>query len=152
MSHAVDEYYEVYDERCRSARKPHTCNACKEIIQPGHRYFTVFIVFDGRTESLKRCARCQEIHEHLRDLGRGDTWPDERLGCGLDYMDEWGREPPPEIQELAFLDADEMQRRLEVLRAISAVETFLQRIHLINKGAAWASVLERVATYGQNAT
>lgn len=31
-----------------------------------------------------------------------DMWPDERLGCGLDYADEWGDDPPPEVQALAF--------------------------------------------------
>lgn len=101
MSHCVDERYAVYSETRRRAIKTHKCSACKETIQRGHTYHVIAIIFEG-VESLKRCERCQKIHLHLRGLGDGDMWPDERLNCGEEYKEHWGREPPPDIAALAF--------------------------------------------------
>lgn len=109
MSHSCDGTYEVYDERRRRARVEHRCHACKEPIRVGDLYCVTFIVFEG-VESVKRCLRCQAIHEHLRDKSP-DLWPDERLNCGEEYRQHWGEEPPAEIAALAFVTADEMQRR-----------------------------------------
>jgi hypothetical protein len=109
VSHSIDETYEVYNEVSRTARKGHICDACDEPIRPGDRYCSVHVVFDHNAETIKRCLRCQEIHNHLRDLGGGETWPAERLDCGEDYREHWGREPPAEIAALAFATADEMQ-------------------------------------------
>ncbi len=103
MSHAIDELYAVYNEEARAARKAHRCVACRETIAAGHRYTTIAIVEDGRGRTIKRCARCQAIHEHLRDLGRhSDMWPDERLDCGEEYSEHWGKAPPEHIAALAF--------------------------------------------------
>lgn len=103
MSHSVDEYYSVYRETEHKARKAHVCCACDEAIPPGAKYTDVFLVFDGDIDSLKRCARCQAIHEHLRNLDPGEMWPAERLDCGEEYRQHWGHEPPLEIARLAFL-------------------------------------------------
>ena len=102
--HGVDELYEVYDEQRVTARKAHQCSACSETIRPGDRYVRVKMVFDGSAETIKRCARCQSIHEHLRDTapGCGDVWPDEKLDCGDSYEDVFGEPPPDEIAALAF--------------------------------------------------
>lgn len=102
MSHSCDEQYDVYDERFPRARKQHRCDACRETIPAGHRYARVSVVFDKSADTYKRCMRCQRIHEHLRDLAPGDTWPDEQLACGETYQNEWGEDPPPEIAALAF--------------------------------------------------
>ena len=103
MSHIADETYDVYAEPRHRARKPHTCGACGETIPVGVIYTRVFVLFDGRKETIKRCSRCQRIHEHLRTIDPWrETWPDERLACGATYEDEWGEEPPPEIAALAF--------------------------------------------------
>jgi|SRR5690606_3229449 len=107
MSHSIDEIYSVYHEQFVCARKEHTCSACQEKISKGTRYTKVRIVFDGRANSIKRCFRCQQIHEHLRELDPGELWPDERLDCGLDYEEEWGKPPSIELQELAFIFPDE---------------------------------------------
>lgn len=111
MSHSIDETYDVYNETSRIARKEHVCAACKETIRIGDRYAIVGIVFDGEAESVKRCLRCQEIHEHLRKLGAYEMWPAERLDCGEEYKEHWGHEPPPEIAALAFATPEEMQAR-----------------------------------------
>jgi hypothetical protein len=92
---------DVYAETVRRARKPHSCAACRETIATGHRYTDVRIIFEGRVDTIKRCLRCQAIHEHLRDLGDGESWPEERLDCGQSYESEWG-ECPDEIAALAF--------------------------------------------------
>jgi len=118
MSYSADEEYAVYFEHDRCARKEHRCSACKEAIRPGDRYCVVQMVYDGTASSIKRCLRCQKIHEHLRTLGEpiDRLWPDERLDCGEEYRDHWGREPPPEIAALAFVTNDEMQARVRAAR------------------------------------
>lgn len=112
MSHYTEEYYSVYVETFRRARKEHVCCACEETIAAGHRYCYVAVVFDREARAYKRCLKCQALHTHLRDLGvRVDAWPREDLGCGLRYEDEWGP-LPPEIAALAFMTADEAQQKL----------------------------------------
>jgi hypothetical protein len=106
MSHYCEEAYTVYNETVRKARKEHTCSACRFPILPGNYYASVFIVFEGEAESLKRCGSCQKTHLHLRQLDP-EMWPDEKLNCGKAYEDEWGEEPPDEIAELPFLSADQ---------------------------------------------
>lgn len=110
MSYQADEKYAVYSERFPRARKPHVCDACRETIRIGDRYARVGTVFDNRAETIVRCLRCQTIHEHLRTLGDGDSWPDERLDCGEEYESHWEQPPPAEIAALAFVTPDDMQR------------------------------------------
>lgn len=109
MSHYSDESYDVYNESARRARKEHKCDACKETVRKGDLYHVIGAVFEGGAESFKRCVRCQRIHLHLRELAPGEMWPDEKLACGEEYRQHWGREPPEEIAALAFATADEMQ-------------------------------------------
>jgi hypothetical protein len=101
MSHEIDGYYAVYDETPRRAAKEHRCSACRETIAKGETYTVVNIVQEGTAETVKRCSRCQAIHEHLRVLSP-DMWPAERLDCGEEYREHWGKEPPEHIAALAF--------------------------------------------------
>jgi hypothetical protein len=101
MSHGIDERYAIYDERTLRANKPHTCDACGIEILKFDRYTRVFWLFQGRKHHVKRCLRCQLLHEHLRALNPSEMWPDEELGCGTLYEDEWGT-PPDWVNELAF--------------------------------------------------
>jgi len=101
MSHEVTDYYEVYCETRRKAKKEHVCDACSDRIRVGTYFWYVFYVFEDRTYTVKRCERCQAIHVHLRGMNE-DTWPDEKLSCGEEYRQHWGQEPPPEIAALAF--------------------------------------------------
>jgi hypothetical protein len=107
--------YDVYDERSVKARKAHICDACKETIAPGHRYWKVSIVFDGTAETVIRCLRCQEIHLAIRrswiERGVDEMWPDEKLNCGEVWEDEHNGPPPIEVAQLAFMTQDEMQMR-----------------------------------------
>lgn len=102
MSQHFDEAYDVYSETVRKARKQHQCDACKERIPIGVTYCRVFMLFDGEKRSLKRCGRCQKLHQHLRYIGGSDEWPDERLACGHGYKEVWGKDPPEDIAALAF--------------------------------------------------
>lgn len=112
MSHSVDDYYSFYHEDYPRARKAHWCAACAEVIPAGHIYARVRLCWDGTASTIKRCARCQTIHLHLREQAPGDTWPSERLDCGETYQDHWETDPPPEIAALAFASPEEMQREL----------------------------------------
>ncbi len=112
MSHVADERYTVYQEVTRRAIKPHKCDACDEPISKGHRYYVVTWVFDGSADGVKRCLRCQRIHEHLRTLGQDSwdhMWPDEMLNCGEEYTEHWGVEPPADIAALAFVTGADLQ-------------------------------------------
>ena len=101
MSYSFDERYAIYSEREHAARKPHACDACGATVQPGTKYTAIFLLFGAAHENIKRCARCQALHEHLRGLAPGDMWPKEKLDCGQDYEEEWGP-VPPHIAALAF--------------------------------------------------
>lgn len=118
MSYYAEESYAVYEEIQRKANREHRCDACGAVISKRERYTSVHIVYDGAS-TVKRCARCQAMHLHLRELclARGDMWPHEKLGCGLDYEEEWEQEPPPYIQELPFATPD---RAALILRYVQA--------------------------------
>jgi hypothetical protein len=45
----------------RRARKPHTCDECREIIQPGAHYEYASGCWDGRWSHFKTCAPCSAI-------------------------------------------------------------------------------------------
>ena len=124
MSHYCEETYDAYVESMRRARKEHACDACALPIRAGDYYCSVHVVFDGKAETIKRCGACQTTHEHLRKLG-DDMWPDERLSCGLAYEEEWGGEPPPDVQALPFLGDVERGALLES-RAQKAAEARAQ--------------------------
>jgi hypothetical protein len=113
VSHNIDETYSFYEEKYPRARLAHECDACGDAIAPGHIYARVSWHFDGKTESVKRCLRCQKLHLHLRGLGCGETWPAERLDCGEEYEEHWGGEAPPEIQQLAFVTGADLQPETE---------------------------------------
>lgn len=111
MSYVADETYAVYSETVVTARKRHECDACERAIPKGARYCRVATIYDGSVSSYKRCGACQATHEHLRALDL-ETWPDEQLGCGLAYEDEWGA-VPDEVARLPFLTDEEAGRLLE---------------------------------------
>ena len=96
----------VTDNEWRTARKDHTCSACREKIAPGQRYHRTFFVFDGEPYTFKRCERCQAIYEHLsariRVEGETEEFCDDRLNCGHSYTDRWDEPPPDAIAALAF--------------------------------------------------
>jgi hypothetical protein len=110
------EPYSVYNEHQRRARKDHRCSACQAVvIRRGDLYKDIRTVFEGEAETIKRCARCEALYQHLKGLGQrtvtradGSTYqvthfvPAEKLDCGNSYQDEWERDPPPEIAALAF--------------------------------------------------
>lgn len=117
MSYYADETYDVYETSYPVARKEHRCEACGHTIYPKEVYAKVRVVYDGTAETIKRCGRCESIHKHLRDLCAGeDMWPDERLGCGLDYEEEWGEKPPSEVVALPLLSSAEASHLANEMR------------------------------------
>ncbi len=121
MSSYCDYLYEEYNETLTVAKSPVKCDACKEDIADGHRYYAIECVnhyavpeHDDKddVDEYNRCLRCQKLHEHLRTLGDGEMWPDEQLDCGEEYTEHWDKEPPPEIAELAFKGGADLQKEL----------------------------------------
>jgi len=107
MSYDLDgcEPFEYFKEHWRKARIEHDCTICHQRIKPGHHYMDIRCRFDGESESVKRCDRCQAIYKHLQEKASAST--DDlvvafKLDCGETYKGEWGREPPDEIAALAF--------------------------------------------------
>lgn len=91
------------------ARKEHKCCACHGTIHRGELYTYSFTIHDGHAESLRRCARCDAIYEHLCSRHTsGEAWPEWSLHCGHGYDEVFGEEPPPEIAALAFMTAEEV--------------------------------------------
>lgn len=127
MSLPIDFTYADYTETLRCSAEERKCDACKEPIIAGHCYYDIDITVteaddwgDGlEEERLTRCVRCQRIHEHLRTLAPFEMWPDECLACGEEYTEHWGKEPPPEIAELAFVDGAALQTPEMQARALS---------------------------------
>jgi hypothetical protein len=108
MSHEVDELYAVYRVTVRRSRRDRHCCACGLQIHAGDRYADVRMVFNDKAETLHRCGRCAVVHAHLvKQCGSSDIWPDERLDCGLDYANEWGGDPPEDVQAVVFATSDE---------------------------------------------
>jgi len=102
MSQICDEVASLYRETPTTARQEHRCGACEEKIAKGTVYYNVVIMGDGHAWRVKRCQRCQTIHEFLRTKCDGDEWPDEWLDCGHDYSEVWSEDPPEHIAALAF--------------------------------------------------
>lgn len=124
MSHPIDFAYADYNETLRCAATEHVCDACKQPILVGHRYYDIECLIheadevdegdpvefeEDEVEKHTRCLRCQKIHLHLRTLSPHEMWPDERLNCGEEYEEHWGKAPPPEIAELAFKTGADLQ-------------------------------------------
>lgn len=104
------EYPSVSRHGMRTARKPHICCACKETIQPGHRYMDIWFVFEGEPQGYKRCERCETIYQHLSDRIDASTDDpfddfehcDDELACGHTYEERWKEAPPAWLAALAF--------------------------------------------------
>lgn len=114
MSVDIDGTCSVWEQRQHRARKQHCCDACGETIRIGDVYTAHFDVFEGETRSVKRCARCEIIYQHLlkRCEDPNVSAPDLKLNCGHDYEEVHGVPPPDDIARLAFMTQDEIQAEL----------------------------------------
>lgn len=138
MSYHCDERYDVYDERRTTARKAHECDACDQVIAPGDIYYRIRWVYDGSADGVKRCIRCQFIHEHLRELGDGEMWPAERLDCGEDYEPHWGHKPPEHIAALAFWNRGEPLPQINLCEFWERVQANYYRTTATYNRKGWA--------------
>ena len=92
----------------RRARTTHKCSACGATISPGHYYTVTGMVWGGTAETVKRCGSCELTYQHLERIGaKVDMFPDIKLACGLDYVEEWGELPPDDIARLPLLSGAE---------------------------------------------
>lgn len=73
-------------------------------IQSGDVYSLTTSLYAGTWETVKRCARCEAMYQHLVSIDdSGWDWGIQRdLGCGHSYEYAHDREPPPHVQALAF--------------------------------------------------
>ena len=51
----------AYRERTRVARIKHACSECGGWITPSERYMSVWGVWEGEAQSIKRCPDCQAV-------------------------------------------------------------------------------------------
>lgn len=55
----------VFSSKTVAARKPHRCDECPRVIQPGERYLYSFGVWDGYPSSHYTCSDCREIQRFV---------------------------------------------------------------------------------------
>ena len=55
----------AYSERTHVARIRHACSECGGWITPGERYTSVWGVWEGETQVIKRCPDCQSVLEWI---------------------------------------------------------------------------------------
>lgn len=112
---------EVWNEKANRARIAHKCSACSETIRPGDLYHYTFYIFDGVSNTTRRCARCETLYRALvklhakeqpevEDVTEPGVHPE--LECGHTFEQVFKREPPPQLARLAFMTPDEMQLEL----------------------------------------
>jgi|1185.fasta_scaffold09525_1 hypothetical protein len=106
-----------WDSSVRRSKIVRSCCACCQPIAIGALYHRTAYLYDGDWEVIERCARCEAMYRILRPLVHkmflGDEVCDDRLNCGHTWRDNFGEEPPVEVQALAFLSPEEAQVLLE---------------------------------------
>lgn len=65
---------DCYRETPRTARKAHRCCECMAIIDPGERYVSIGVVWEGTAETFKLCAFC---HAMFGQIWRIPDWVPE---------------------------------------------------------------------------
>jgi hypothetical protein len=110
-----DDGPDAWQSTWRKARKEHACCACRETIRSGDVYRVSSGVWDGTPATFKHCARCWAIHEMLDEAGVEGVRLD--LNCGetiesAGVADDLTDEQIEAFHALAFVSADEMQRRI----------------------------------------
>jgi RNase P subunit RPR2 len=58
---------EFVSQSMRRARKPHTCEECSRVIEPGEHYEYTFGKWDGDVSRFRVCARCLEVRRFITD-------------------------------------------------------------------------------------
>lgn len=97
MSYCECDYEpaDVYSASIRVARKTHKCRECACEINPGDRYESVFMIFDGRPHVDKTCPRCLALREWVKAhvpcfcFGHGNARED-----AMNTARNWAHEAP----------------------------------------------------------
>ena len=97
MCDIADGTCPVWESRDVTARKAHTCMACKEAIEAGATYHRVDSLYEGRWEHWVHCARCWRMYKAIDEHVDRDLVVDPYLNCG----EEWD-DPPEHVAWLAF--------------------------------------------------
>jgi len=96
----------MFKEKVHRAIEAIKCSCCGIGIRVGDYYHRTMFISEARWFTIRRCAPCQKIYEHLlKKRNESKAWDmaiDLWLDCGEEYEDEWGEPPPPEIAALAF--------------------------------------------------
>ena len=128
MSCCWEGQADVAETSNRIAKKTHHCDACGESITPGMHYAREAVLYDGRWDITKRCARCEAIYQVLLYNDKGGSWDegiDRSLSCGHTYEEVWGKEPPDMLSSLAFMHAKELEDIILVLQGFTDGMRFL---------------------------
>lgn len=104
MCEEADGVCPVWNRQHRTARKRHVCDACREAIEPGHRYYRTSALYDGSWASWKHCERCDAMFNAISSENRRHGFymaVDVDLNCGETWWHTFGP-VPPHIDALAF--------------------------------------------------
>jgi hypothetical protein len=84
----------IWDARPRKARKPHRCEECREVIQPGESYYyATYLSADGDWGDYTSCLLCQRIQRDYAPCCALGDLRDTIMGClGFDYVTYDGTE------------------------------------------------------------
>ena len=89
----------VSSSRIVTARKPHRCEECPRVIQPGEKYRYTFAVWDGYPSSAYVCTDCLHIQK----------WVQTNIPCFCWYSGTMLEDAKEAITEAYFRAGDEVR-------------------------------------------
>lgn len=73
---ASDERVTVLHERHYTAKKEHTCNECRRVINAGEHYMVERFIHEGEAHTHKTCRHCERVRQWLNDECGGFLYGD----------------------------------------------------------------------------
>lgn len=100
----VDRYEcsELLSEKTRVARKQHTCQECRRIIEAGEKYLYEVTLFDGEVAPNKTCSHCQIARSWLADECGGWVYTEVAGDIREHAEDGYGPEALREMSRAIF--------------------------------------------------
>ncbi|TYC93010.1 hypothetical protein [Novosphingobium sp. BW1] len=102
------EVPQAFNERWRTARKPHRCCECGAWIKPGDRYNYVSGIWDNQPDSHHTCVECVQVRDWI--VSQSTRWDCEP--CFTQLYDDMPRADwPPHLVEAQAVLREELARK-----------------------------------------